>query len=142
MVLATVTFLRLKSCRTLYGMNPLVITGILAVVLVSSAMMVSFSGKQLEYSNTSEELSSMQVQRVQEELQVTVHNDGQLKLANTGPVPVRVVEVRMLDNDGNIVTRQKTDITISSSDEDLIRLNLNDAQLREILNKNYSDAEG
>ena len=107
------------------------------MALASSAMMVTFSDRQLDYSNTSETLSTMQVQRVQEEVLVTVQDDGYLELTNAGSVPIRIVEVRVLDDDGNIVSTQKTSVSISSSDSDQIQLALDDAHLHAILAKDH-----
>ena len=92
-------------------MNPLVITGILAVTVSSVALLISFSNEQVRYSGVIEQTSSMQVERLQEDVIVGMR-EGQLVLKNTGPASVRIMEVRLIDGEGDVIQRQKTDYTI------------------------------
>ena len=92
-------------------MNPLVITGILAVTVASVALLISFSNEQVRYSGVIERTSTMQVERLQEDVTVGIR-DGQLVLKNTGPVHVQIMEVRLIDEEGNVVMRQKVNHTI------------------------------
>lgn len=102
-------------------MNPLVITGILAVSIASFAMMVSFSDGQIQYSNVSERVADINAQRVREDMSPSL-SGGQLYLENTGSVPILVKEIRVLDDSGHIVSRQKTDVAISTAQTGTIPL--------------------
>ena len=95
-------------------MNPLVITGILAVVIASAYLMISFSTEQVRYSGVIEQTSTMQTERLREEAVLSIQ-DGQLLLENTGSVPIQIREIRLLDNDGRIILRQETDRRILSA---------------------------
>ena len=102
-------------------MNPIVIAGIMAMAVLSSAMMISFSDGQVRHSNTAEQVSNMQAERVQERLLVT-SRDGQLLLENTGSVTVHVKEIRVLDGDGQIISRQKADVAVPAAHTGTVRL--------------------
>lgn len=95
-------------------MNPLVITGILAVTIASVATMLSFSNEQIRYSDTTEQISAIQAERLQENVQVGT-GDGTLQLKNAGPIPVTIKEIRLLDDDGQIILRQSVDQQISAA---------------------------
>ena len=105
-------------------MNPLVITGILAVTVASFAMMVSFSDEQMRHSDMSERMAEMNAQRVREDVSAVLAGE-QLSLENTGPVPVLIKEIRVLDGSGHIVSRQKTDVAVSTAQTGTIQLDGN-----------------
>ena len=93
-------------------MNPLVIVGVVTVSLLAAGMIVSFSGDQLRYSQTAERIAGMQSERTREELDAT-YEDGRITLDNPGSVPVRIVEIRILDDDGHITHQKKIDDTVA-----------------------------
>ncbi len=96
----------------MYAMNPLVIVGVVTVSLLAAGMIVSFSGDQLRYSQTAERIAEMQSERTREELDAT-YGDGRITLENPGSVPVHIVEIRILDDDGHMIHREKADSTIA-----------------------------
>ncbi len=101
----------LNASHTWDFMNPLVIVGVLAMTITAAAMMLSFSDDQVEYSHVTEQISSIQSERVREE--VTVARDGEgIQIRNTGSIPVQIKEIRLLDAEGNIVMRQKADVRV------------------------------
>ncbi len=104
-------------------MNPIVILGVLAVAVASISMMISFSDEQVRYSDTMQRTVEMQAQRLQEQAAVTIQ-DGQLWLKNTGPVPIHVREVRILDDSGSVIHTQKAETTILSSQTQAIPADL------------------
>ncbi|MDA7999395.1 MAG: hypothetical protein MPI82_06035 [Nitrosopumilus sp.] len=95
-------------------MNPITIAGILAVTMASAGMMVSFSAQQVQYSQAVEQAASMQAERLQERLAVTVEG-GVLLVENAGPVPVRIREIRAIDDAGLVSAAQPVDITVGIS---------------------------
>ena len=74
-------------------MNPILVTGSLAVAAASAGMLVSFSADQAEYSRSLETASSMQSERLREQLSVE-RGPGGVSVRNTGTVPVTILEVR------------------------------------------------
>lgn len=90
-------------------MNPIVIVGILAVTISAAAMMISFSSQQVRYSDDVSRISDMQAQRLAEEVSVRMGPDGVLHVENTGSVPIRIKEIRVLDDSGRITSRHVTD---------------------------------
>jgi len=109
-------------------MNPLVITGIMAMTVLVSVLMISFSDGQIRYSQTAQKVSNMQAERVREDVSVSLQDDGLLLLENTGSVPVRIVEIRVLDGDGQVVSRQKADVPVSPAGSDMARLDPDTAE--------------
>ena len=93
-------------------MNPLVIVGVVTVSLLAAGMIVSFSGDQLRYSQTAERIAEMQSERTREELRAT-YEGGRISLENPGSMPVHIVEIRVLDDDGRITYREKADGTVA-----------------------------
>ena len=91
-------------------MNPIAIAGVLAVTVASTGLMISFSGQQVQYSQTVEQTASLQAERLQENLSVTA-GGGVLFVENTGPLPVQIREIRVLDDAGHVILAQKADDT-------------------------------
>jgi len=118
----------LKFCPQYGAMNPLVITGIMAMTVLVSVLMISFSDGQIRYSQTAQKVSSMQAERVREDVSVSLQDDGRLLLENTGSVPVRIVEIRVLDGDGQMVSRQRTDVPVSPAGSDTAGLDPDTAE--------------
>jgi len=93
-------------------MNPLVITGTVAIAVLASAMLATYSDLQLEHSHTSQQVSNIQAQRLQEDVSVEIRDD-RIILENKGPVPVRIMEIRIIDDDGHVVAQQKSDLRVA-----------------------------
>ena len=96
-------------------MNPIVIIGIMAMTVSAGIMMISFSNDQIRYSELSGQISEMQQQRISEEIAVTASGDGLLEIKNTGHLPVQIKEIRVLNEQGHVIFRQKTDSTVLAS---------------------------
>ena len=71
--------------------EPHTVTGSLAVAAASAGMLVSFSADQAEYSRSLETASSMQSERLREQLSVE-RGPGGVSVRNTGTVPVTIQE--------------------------------------------------
>ena len=95
-------------------MNPLAIIGILVLSTASAIMMISYSNEQVQHSRTMEQISNIQSERLLENLLVDA-KDGNLLLENNSPIPIHVREIRLLDDDGNVLYAQKADFSISSA---------------------------
>lgn len=93
-------------------MNPIVITGMLAMAVFSVALMITLSNEQVRYSHTVEAASEAQSQRLREEM-AAVLAGSQVLVENTGPVRITVKEIRVLDSDGYVVHAQKADSDIA-----------------------------
>lgn len=84
------------------------------MTVASFALMTTFSNEQVRYSQVAEETSNLQVQRLLEKLSVTIQ-DGQVHMKNTGSIPVQVKEIRILNNDGDVILQEKAEQTIHVS---------------------------
>ena len=115
------SFSDIKCGPGIESVNPIVIAGIMAMAVLSSAMMISFSDGQVRHSHTAEQVSNLQAERVQERMSVT-SRDGQVIFENTGSVTVHVKEIRMLDGDGQIISRQKADVAVPAAHTGAVRL--------------------
>ena len=96
-------------------MNPIVIIGIMAMTVSAGIMMISFSNDQIRYSELSGQISEMQQQRISEEIAVAASDDGLLEIKNTGHLSVQIKEIRVLNEQGHVIFRQKTDSTVLAS---------------------------
>lgn len=83
-------------------MNPILVTGALAVAAASAGMLVSFSADHAQYSASVERASSMQSDRLREQVEVERGPGGEVRVRNTGAVPVKILEVRTIDADGRV----------------------------------------
>jgi len=100
----------------------------MAMTVLVSVLMISFSDGQIRYSQTAQKVSSMQAERVREDVSVSLQDDGRLLLENTGSVPVRIVEIRVLDGNGQMVSRQRTDVPVSPAGADTAGLDPDTAE--------------
>ena len=93
-------------------MNPMLVTGVLAVAVASAAMLASFSADHAEYSRSVERASAMQSERLREQVLVERGPGGQVSVSNTGTVPVTVLEVRTVGGDGQVGAREQVRVRI------------------------------
>ena len=87
------------------AMNPIAIAGVLAVTMASAGLMVSFTGEQVRYSQAAGQTAALQAERLQEGLSVTAAG-GALVVENTGPLPVQIREIRVVDGSGRVIATQ------------------------------------
>ena len=114
-------------------MNPIVIVGILALAILTAIMMVSFSNDQVRQMHTTEKVSTIQVERLREEVSATTAKKGDhIQINNTGSIPIRLKEIRILDDNGHITYREKIDQHITASQS--ITLNTS-PEIKEIITK-------
>lgn len=102
--------------------NPLIITGILTMAIAVTAMMLSFSTQQVQYSKTVEQASTLQAQRLAEDLEATM-NGKQIQIKNTGSNSIQIKEIRILDDTGRVIITQKVDDKILSAQSSMAGLN-------------------
>ena len=116
--------------------NPIVIAGMLVIAVFSAAMMMTLSGEQARYSRTVEITSEVQSQRIHEELDADLRGDNIL-VENTGPVDLRIKEIRIIDPDGQMRYMQKIDLDLSAAQSHTIAL---DIEAHQILAQYESEA--
>lgn len=92
-------------------MNPILITGALAVAAASAGMLVSFSADHAEYSSSVERASAMQSERLREQVLVE-RSGGKVSVMNTGTVPVTILEVRVVDEDGRVTLQEPVRVRV------------------------------
>ena len=92
-------------------MNPILITGALAVAAASAGMLVSFSADHAEYFRSVERASAMQSERLREQVLVE-QSGGKVSVTNTGTVPVTILEVRTVDEDGRVTLQESVRVRV------------------------------
>ena len=100
-------------------MNPILVTGSLAVAAASAGMLVSFSADQAEYSRSLETASSMQSERLREQLSVERGPSG-VSVRNTGTVPVTILEVRTVGDGGQVTSQDQVRLRIPAGQSALL----------------------
>ena len=93
-------------------MNPILITGALAVAAASAGMMASFSADHAEYARAVERASAMQSDRLREQLSVEAGPDGGVSVFNSGTVPVTILEVRSIGPDGRVAWSEPVSVRV------------------------------
>ena len=119
-------------------MNPIVITGMLAMTVSAAVMMISFSNDQIRYSESTQKISEIQTQRISEEMILTTTDSGQIEVKNTGTVPVQIREVRIIDDQGHVTFRQKADQTIFATRTAMLDA---DSKITDVVISMYGDEE-
>lgn len=97
-------------------MNPIVITGMLAVAVASVAVMAELSGEQARHAAAAERMAGMHSERIREEASLSVR-DGRLVVENSGTVGIRILEVRTVDDRGLIESRHPVDVAVAPAGE-------------------------
>lgn len=100
-------------------MNPILITGALAVAAASAGMLASFSADHAEYSRSVERASAMQSERLREQILVE-ESGGKISVVNTGAVPVTVLEVRTVDGDGRVTSQERVRVPVPAGQSAVI----------------------
>ena len=93
-------------------MNPILVTGSLAVAAAAAGMLVSFSADHAEYSRSVELASAMQSERVREQLSVERGPGGEVSVRNTGAVPVTILEVRTVGPGGQVTSQEQVRLRV------------------------------
>ena len=93
-------------------MNPILVTGSLAVAAAAAGMLVSFSADHAEYSRSVELASAAQSERLREQLSVERGPGGEVSVRNTGAVPVTILEVRTVGGGGQVTSQEQVRLRV------------------------------
>ena len=102
----------LLSARPPPPVNPILVTGSLAVAASAAGMLVSFSADHAEYSRSVELASAAQSERIREQLSVERGPDGEVRVRNTGAVPVTILEVRTVGAGGQVTSQEQVRLRV------------------------------
>lgn len=94
--------------------SPFVAVGIALLGIVVMAAILSTSANQMQFSVTAAESASIQNDKVKENIEAKLTKDGQLEIKNDWGKITRIKEIRVIDDDGNVVLREALDIEINS----------------------------
>ena len=91
---------------------------IIAVASIAGMYIVMSSNYDvLEVFNT---IAREERESGQEDVDLNINKDGKVYIKNKSPTPVKIVEMRILDDDGNLVRTCQVDVSFSGGKETLI----------------------
>jgi biopolymer transport protein ExbD len=94
--------------------SPFVAVGVALLGIVVMAAILSASANQMQLSVTTADSISIQNDKVKENIKATITEDGQLEIKNDWVKTTRIKEIRIVDDNGNIVLREALDAEIGS----------------------------
>jgi hypothetical protein len=94
--------------------SPFVAAGVALLGIIVMAAILSASANQTQFSVTAADSISIQNDKVKENIKATLTKDGQLEIKNDWAKTTRIKEIRVLDDNGNVVLRKSLDAEISS----------------------------
>ena len=89
---------------------------VVAIAVVIIAGMLSVSSTQYEIIDTFSSLSRVQLETLQEDVDLNIDSSGQIYIKNKSPTPVRIVEMRVLNDNGELVALCKVDMSFSGGE--------------------------
>ena len=100
--------------------SPFVAAGVAFLGIIVMAAILSTSANQMQFSVAATESASIQNDKVKENIEATLTKDGQLNIKNDWAKTTRIKEIRVVDDNGDIVLREALDVQIGSfSNSDL-----------------------
>ena len=91
---------------------------IIAVASIAGMYVVMSSNYDvLEVFNT---IAREERESGQEDVDLNINKDGKVYIKNKSPTPVKITEMRILDDDGNLVRTCQVDVSFSGGKETLI----------------------
>ncbi|MCA2003921.1 MAG: hypothetical protein LDL06_04055 [Candidatus Nitrosotenuis sp.] len=94
--------------------SPFVAAGVAFLGIIVMAAIMSASAKQTQLSVTAADSISIQNDKVKENIKAIITEDGQLEIKNDWAKTTRIKEIRIIDDNGNIVLREALDAEIDS----------------------------
>lgn len=94
--------------------SPFVAAGIALLGIIVMAAILSASANQMQFSVTAADSIAIQNDKVKENIKATLTNDGQLEIKNDWAKTTRIKEIRIVDNNGNVVMRESLNAEIGS----------------------------
>lgn len=84
-----------------------------SIIVGMSVMMTS----QYEIMDTFNIITQSQRESGQEDVDLNINKDGKVYIKNKSPTPVKIVEMRILDDDGNLVRTCNVDVSFSGGEK-------------------------
>ena len=94
--------------------SPFVAAGVALLGIIVMAAILSASANQTQFSVTAADSISIQNDKVKENIKATLTKDGQLEIKNDWAKTTRIKEIRILDDNGNVVLREALDAEIGA----------------------------
>ena len=107
-----------------------------SIIVGMSVMMTS----QYEIMDTFNTITQSQRESGQEDVDLNINKNGKVYIKNKSPTPVKIVEMRILDDDGNLVRTCNVDVSFSGGKETLIADIVLQASGDYVFNPNSTDA--
>ncbi|HWP52427.1 MAG TPA: hypothetical protein VNK07_00035, partial [Candidatus Binatia bacterium] len=89
--------------------SPFVAAGIALLGIIVMAAILSASANQMQFSVTAADSIAIQNDKVKENIKATLTQDGQLEIKNDWGKTTRIKEIRIIDDNGNVVLREALD---------------------------------
>ena len=109
-------------------MNPIIAIPIIALIITSLGItVVTITNQQSMSAETTMQISNAQNERIREDLEFTLDVDGNIMVENKWSDDTKILEVRVLDDDGKVIKSWIADqhITVGKTS----KLALNDSIL-------------
>ncbi len=94
--------------------SPFVAAGIALLGIIVMAAILSASANQMQFSVTAADSIVIQNDKVKENIKATLTDDGKLEIKNDWGKTTRIKEIRIVDDNGNVVLRETLDAEIPS----------------------------
>lgn len=94
--------------------SPFVAAGIALLGIIVIAAILSASANQTQLSVTAADSITIQNDKVKENIKATLTQDGKLEIKNDWGKTTRIKEIRIVDDNGNVVLREALNTEISS----------------------------
>lgn len=94
--------------------SPFVAAGVALLGIIVMAAILSTSANQTQFSVTAADSISIQNDKVKENIKATITQDGKLEIKNDWAKTTRIKEIRVVDDNGNVVLRRSLDAEIGS----------------------------
>ena len=94
--------------------SPFVAAGVAFLGIIVMAAIMSASANQTQFSVTAADSISIQNDKVKENIKATITKDGQLEIKNDWAKTTRIKEIRVIDDNGNVILRETLDADIGS----------------------------
>ena len=90
---------------------------IAVVVIVGIASLYMVMGSQYKIIDTFNSITREERESGQEDVDLNINDKGKVYIKNKSPTPVKIVEMRILDKDGNLVITCPVDVSFSGGKE-------------------------
>ena len=91
---------------------------LVVLVIFTVSLMTVIVSSQYDVIETFTSIANERRESSQEDVEFNIDRNHDVYIKNKSPTPVKVVEMRILDNDGNLVSTCPTDITFSGGERE------------------------